>query len=74
VFGALAGCMHPADRFHFWLAERYEPLIAASALAGCFLLLTIVALFCSLRWRRSTIERAELGAGGAQAGGLVRAA
>jgi hypothetical protein len=29
-------------------------------LAGVFLLVTIVALFCSLRSRRRTIERAEL--------------
>ena len=43
-----------------WLAERYEPLIAASVLAGLFLLVTIVALFCSLWSRRRTIERAEL--------------
>jgi hypothetical protein len=43
-----------------WLAERYEPLIAASVLAGFFLVVTIVALFCSLRSRRRTIERAEL--------------
>jgi hypothetical protein len=43
-----------------WLAERYEPLIAASVLAGFFLVVTMFALFCSLRSRRRTIERAEL--------------
>jgi len=40
--------------------ERYEPLIAAVALAGFFLLVTIIALICCLRSRRRTIERAEL--------------
>jgi hypothetical protein len=43
-----------------WLAERYEPLIAAVILAGFFLLVTVVALVCCLRLRRRTIERAEL--------------
>jgi hypothetical protein len=43
-----------------WLAERYGPLIAAAILAGAFLLVTIVAIVCSLQSRRRTIERAEL--------------
>ena len=43
-----------------WLAERYEPLIAAVILAGFFLLVTIVALVCCLQLRQRTIERAEL--------------
>jgi hypothetical protein len=30
VFGALAGCIHPADRF-IWLAERYERQLARAA-------------------------------------------
>jgi hypothetical protein len=43
-----------------WLAERYGPMIAAAILAGAFLLVTIVAIVCSLQSRRRTIERAEL--------------
>jgi hypothetical protein len=43
-----------------WLAERYDPLSAAVALAGFFLLVTTIALVCCLWSRRRTIERAEL--------------
>ncbi len=43
-----------------WLAERYGALIAAVALAGFFLLVTVVAFICCLQSRRRTIERAEL--------------
>jgi len=43
-----------------WLAERYDPLTAAMALAGFFLLVTIIALVCCLWSRRRTIESAEL--------------
>jgi hypothetical protein len=43
-----------------WLAERYEPLIAAAVLAGSFLLVTIIAFVCCLWSRRRTIERAKL--------------
>ena len=43
-----------------WLAERYDPLIAAAAFAGFFLLITILVLICCLQLRRRTIERAEL--------------
>jgi len=59
VFGTLTAAFVLLIAF-IWLAERYEPLIAASVLAGFFLLVTILALFCSLRSRRRTIERAEL--------------
>jgi hypothetical protein len=43
-----------------WLAERYGPLVAATIFAGMFLLVTIVAIVCSLQSRRRTIERAEV--------------
>src|SRR5262245_8859538 len=43
-----------------WLAERYGPLIAAAIFAGMLLLVTIVAIVCSLQSRRRTIERAEV--------------
>src|SRR5262247_3650731 len=43
-----------------WLAERYGPLTAAMALAGLFLLATIIAVVCCLWSRRRTIEQAEL--------------
>jgi Na+/melibiose symporter-like transporter len=43
-----------------WLAERYDPLSAAAALAGFFLLVTIIALICCVWSRRRTMERAEL--------------
>jgi uncharacterized membrane protein YqjE len=43
-----------------WLAERYGPLTAAMALAGLFLLATIIAAVCCLWSRRRTIEQAEL--------------
>jgi hypothetical protein len=59
VFGTLTAAFILLIAF-IWLAERYEPLIAASVLAGFFLLVTIIALFCLLRSRRRTIERAEL--------------
>src|SRR5262249_56056395 len=38
-----------------WLAERYGPLIAAAIFAGIFLLVTIVAIVCSLQSRRLTV-------------------
>ena len=41
-----------------WLAERYDPLTAAMALAG--LLATIIAAVCCLWSRRRTMEQAEL--------------
>src|SRR5215831_8796972 len=43
-----------------WLAERHGPLTAAMALAGLFLLATIIAAVCCLWSRRRTIEQAEL--------------
>jgi thiol:disulfide interchange protein len=43
-----------------WLAERYSPLTAAIALAGLFLLATIITAICCLWSRRRTIEQAEL--------------
>jgi hypothetical protein len=43
-----------------FLAKRYDPLTAALALAGAFLLITLLALFLSLRARRQTIEAARL--------------
>jgi len=43
-----------------WLAERYDPLTAAVALAGLFLLATIIAAVCCLWSRRRTTEQAEL--------------
>jgi hypothetical protein len=42
------------------LAERYDPLTAATALTGFFLLATMITLICCLWSRRRTIERAEL--------------
>jgi hypothetical protein len=59
VFGTLTAVFIPLIAF-IWLAERFNPLIAAAALAGFFLLVTIVALIFCLRSRRRTIERAEL--------------
>ena len=59
VFGTLTAVFIPLIAF-IWLAERFNPLIAAVALAGFFLLVTIVALICCLRSRRRMIERAEL--------------
>src|SRR5262245_44906949 len=43
-----------------WLAQRYDPLTAATALAGLFLLATIIAAVCCLWSRRRTMEQAEL--------------
>jgi len=42
VFGTLTAVFIPLIAF-IWLAERFNPLIAAAALAGFFLLVTIVA-------------------------------
>src|SRR5262245_12451960 len=45
---------------YVWLAERYEPLLAALILGGLFLLLTIVALVACIWSHNKVIERAEL--------------
>jgi hypothetical protein len=37
-----------------------RPLVAAAALAGFFLLVTIIALVCCLWLRRRTVEQAEM--------------
>jgi hypothetical protein len=43
-----------------FLADRFDPLIAALALGGFFLLTTIIAVVCALWRHRRTIERAQL--------------
>jgi hypothetical protein len=43
-----------------WLAERYEPLLAALILGGLFLLLTLVALLACVWSHKRVIARAEL--------------
>ncbi len=50
VFGILTAAFILLIAF-IWLAERYGPLIAAAILAGLFLLVTIVAIVCSLQSR-----------------------
>ena len=42
------------------LAERYGPLVAALALGGMFLLVTIIAVVCCLSSRRQTVAAAQL--------------
>ena len=59
VFGGLTAGFVLLIAF-IWLAERYGPLTAAIALAGLFLLGTIIAALCCLWSRRRTIEQAEL--------------
>ena len=59
VFGILTAGFILLIAF-IWLAERYGPQIAAAILVGLFLLVTIVAIVCSLQSRRRTIERAEM--------------
>ena len=59
VFGVLTAGFVLLFAF-IWLAERYSPLTAATALAGLFLLATIIAAICCLWSRRRTIEQAEL--------------
>ena len=59
VFGVLTAGFVLLIAF-IWLAERYDPLTAAIALAGLFLLATIVAAISCLWSRRRTIEQAEL--------------
>ena len=54
-----------------WLSARYEPLIAALALSGFFLLSAIVALVCCLVLRRRTIERAELALAARRSAALI---
>jgi hypothetical protein len=41
-----------------WLAERYEPLLAALILTGLFLLITIVALLACIWSHNRSMERA----------------
>ena len=59
VFGVLTAGFVLLIAF-IWLAERYDPLTAAIALAGLFLLATIIAAISCLWSRRRTIEQAEL--------------
>ena len=59
VFGVLTAGFVLLIAF-IWLAERYDPLTAAIALAGLFLLATIVAAISCLWSRRRTIKQAEL--------------
>src|SRR5262249_56828386 len=59
TFGIVTFCFALATAFVF-LAERYDPLTAALALTGLFLLITLLALFLSWRARRQTIEAARL--------------
>ena len=59
VFGILTAAFILLIAF-IWLAERYGALLAAAILAGLFLVVTIVAIVCSLQSRRRTIERAEV--------------
>jgi hypothetical protein len=59
VFGVLTAGFVLLIAF-IWLAGRYGPLTAATALAGLFLLATIIAAICCLWLRRRTIEQAEL--------------
>jgi hypothetical protein len=42
------------------LAERYGPLIAAMALGGLFLLITVIAIGCCLESQRRTVAGAKL--------------
>ena len=59
VFGVLTAGFVLLFAF-IWLADRYSSLTAAIALAGLFLLATIIAAICCLWSRRRTIEQAEL--------------
>jgi uncharacterized membrane protein YqjE len=59
VFGVLTAGFALLIAF-IWLAERYSPLTAATALAGFFLLATIIAAISCLWSRRRTIAQAEL--------------
>ena len=54
-----------------WLSARYEPLIAALALSGFFLLSAIIALVCCLVLRRRTIERAEVALAARRSAALI---
>src|SRR5215467_10118034 len=59
VFGIVTAGFVLLNAF-IWLAQRYDPLTAATALAGLFLLATIIAAVCCLWSRRRTMEQAEL--------------
>jgi hypothetical protein len=54
-----------------WLSARYDPLIAALALSGFFLLSAIVALVCCLVLRRRAIERAEIALAARRSAALI---
>jgi hypothetical protein len=43
-----------------WLAGRFDPLTAALALAGLFLLISIISLISCMASRRRTVEEAKL--------------
>ena len=57
VFGVLTAGFVLLIAF-IWLAERYSPLTAAIALAGLFLLATIIAAISCLWSRRRKLARA----------------
>ena len=57
VFGALTAGFLLLIAF-IWLADRYGPLTAAIALAGLFLLATIIAAISCLWSRRRKLARA----------------
>ena len=59
VFGAVTFGFILVTAF-IWLADSYGPLLAALALGGFFLLITIIALVCGVWSHRRTIARAEL--------------
>jgi type VI protein secretion system component VasK len=60
VLGAAATVVFLVAAAFIALAERYGPLMAALALGGFFLLITVVAIGCCLASRRRTVAGAKL--------------
>jgi hypothetical protein len=60
LLGAVVTFVFVLVTAYVWLADRYEPLIAALMLSGVFLLITILALVACAWTHNRIIARAEL--------------
>jgi hypothetical protein len=60
LLGAVVTCVFVLVTTYIWLAERYEPFIAALMLSGLFLLITIIAIVACIWTHNRIIARAEL--------------
>jgi anti-sigma-K factor RskA len=60
ILAALAALIFLVIAAFIWLADRYDPVVAALVLGLLFLLVAVIALLVCLLVRRHTMERARL--------------